>query len=154
MGERSSFHWFICRHMLARRSLIKMHIPFCHNIFSGLDCDMHLVLGDTKVNLSDLLLHFCCHDLHVTKVSRVKGFRPVLPHTMDPTNLYIKGLPSNADELLAIHISRLLGSQFQVVPFQNLEHHSLVRQNVWPINHRWSKRWSNRSNKCSMISMT
>jgi len=32
-------------------------------------------------------------------VSRVKGFRPVLPHTMDPTNLYIKGLPSNADEL-------------------------------------------------------
>lgn len=32
-------------------------------------------------------------------VSRVKGFRPVLPHNMDPTNLYIKGLPSNADEL-------------------------------------------------------
>ena len=34
------------------------------------------------------------------KVSRVKGFRPVLAHTMDPTNLYIKGLPNNADELL------------------------------------------------------
>ena len=34
------------------------------------------------------------------EVSRVKGFKPVLPHTMDPTNLYIKGLPSNADELL------------------------------------------------------
>ena len=34
------------------------------------------------------------------EVSRVKGFKPVLPHTMDPTNLYIKGLPSNADESL------------------------------------------------------
>ena len=33
-------------------------------------------------------------------VSRVKGFKPVVPHTMDPTNLYIKGLPSNADESL------------------------------------------------------
>ena len=34
------------------------------------------------------------------QVSRVKGFKPVLPHTMDPTNLYIKGLPTNADERL------------------------------------------------------
>lgn len=31
-------------------------------------------------------------------VSRVKGFKPVVPQAMDPTNLYIKGLPSNADE--------------------------------------------------------
>jgi hypothetical protein len=40
----------------------------------------------------------------------VKGFRPVLPHTMDPTNLYIKGLPSNADELLCRIWSTILWS--------------------------------------------
>ena len=36
------------------------------NIFSGLDCDMHLVLGDTKVNLSDL----CCIFVDVCSVLR------------------------------------------------------------------------------------
>ncbi|CAJ1333184.1 unnamed protein product [Effrenium voratum] len=43
-------------------------------------------------------------------VSRVKGFRPVLPHTMDPTNLYIKGLPSNADELYLYSIFSPFGA--------------------------------------------
>lgn len=43
-------------------------------------------------------------------VSRVKGFKPVLPHTMDPTNLYIKGLPSNADELYLYSIFSPFGA--------------------------------------------
>ncbi|CAE7769739.1 elavl2 [Symbiodinium sp. CCMP2456] len=43
-------------------------------------------------------------------VSRVKGFRPVLAHTMDPTNLYIKGLPNNADELYLYSIFSPFGA--------------------------------------------
>jgi len=67
------------------------------NIFSGLDCDMHLVLGDTKVNLSDLCCIFvattctwlprclvwrasdrCCPTPWTQRICTSRGFHPTL----------------------------------------------------------------------------
>lgn len=43
-------------------------------------------------------------------VSEVKGFRPLAKHEEDPSNLYVKGLPVNADELYIYYVFAPFGA--------------------------------------------